>query len=1021
MAKQTVNLGTPNGNNGDPLRTAFAKVNDNFTELYTALGLDVAPLNLGAFEFSGSTMSTTDSSAITIDQATTISSNLTVGGDILPSVANGGDLGSSANPWRSLYVSNNTIYIGGNALKIDSNGDLTLNNNRIVQENGEYLVLDNLTDVIANSPSVGDVLTWNGGSWVNGGQVDLGKFKISNNNLGTVDNPNTGGWGGYDINIDPGNGSDAAILIPGLAGQASGTALQIYTLGDATSPLQLWGRGNVQLITGQGATEKVFTVESDSLIFPDSTTQTTAWTGVASRIESENDISIKINLTDSTQRIWRFGEDGELTFPDGTVQATAFTGAASSLVNGANTVSLGSDGTLTLPGTGTIRTAFGAMSINAPTGSSNLSIKSSDATTYMIVGNGSAGVTAGAYNWQFSNTGNLTFPNSTVQTTAWTGNFGYLTAEKDTIKGTADYQYTFATDGYFTSSTSSESTNYFFVTYNTTNTNIAAGWTVVGGTANTTVSSVTYPVAGYPGVIRVNLTAAASSTSGFYPVTVTSPDRLRVEIQPNPSTSDKFTFTTSGLTFPDGSLALTNSVLANGLDADIKGSVFGDDSTKIIDAIENKIYTNELTFTDGTITAGKNITVPLDEDFTVTLQYDMMMGQGVQQRQFIVSDNSITLPTGNGVIFAGSGTWGLDSANKVLSFPNNDLIHYDGSAGGGGSDYGLNLFTYTKPVIITSGQTNNWTFGTDGNLTIPGDIKSQGNINIEINLGDSTLRRWQFGEDGDLRFPDTTVQTTAFTGNASTVDITNTNGIDTNYSITFVENRDTAQYLRGDVDLTFNSATNLLTSGNVAIKQTLTGGINDGGDFIITTLENTNRNNACSIGIYPGLASGTASEAGLVSIAGGDSDVVGLAGGDVYLRGGTHTNGGTDGIIRVQSILKIDDGVHEKLQTKTGATGTVTHDCASGHIFYHTSPSANWTANFTNLNLSTGYATAVTLVIVQGGTGYYPNVVQIGGVGQTINWQGNTTPTPSANRTDVVTFSILNNGLYTVLGQLTGF
>ena len=37
MAKQTINLGTSaNKGDGDPLRTAFDKVNDNFSELYTA-------------------------------------------------------------------------------------------------------------------------------------------------------------------------------------------------------------------------------------------------------------------------------------------------------------------------------------------------------------------------------------------------------------------------------------------------------------------------------------------------------------------------------------------------------------------------------------------------------------------------------------------------------------------------------------------------------------------------------------------------------------------------------------------------------------------------------------------------------------------------------------------------------------------------------------------------------------------------------------------------------------------------
>lgn len=83
MSKLTINVGsTANDKQGDSLRGAFQKVNANFTELYTALGLNAdTTLNLGAFEFSGSTMSTTDSTAIKIDQAVVVSSNLTVDGN----------------------------------------------------------------------------------------------------------------------------------------------------------------------------------------------------------------------------------------------------------------------------------------------------------------------------------------------------------------------------------------------------------------------------------------------------------------------------------------------------------------------------------------------------------------------------------------------------------------------------------------------------------------------------------------------------------------------------------------------------------------------------------------------------------------------------------------------------------------------------------------------------------------------------------------------------------------------------
>ncbi len=40
MAKKVINLGTADKGNGDPLRTAFGKINDNFTELYEYVGAD---------------------------------------------------------------------------------------------------------------------------------------------------------------------------------------------------------------------------------------------------------------------------------------------------------------------------------------------------------------------------------------------------------------------------------------------------------------------------------------------------------------------------------------------------------------------------------------------------------------------------------------------------------------------------------------------------------------------------------------------------------------------------------------------------------------------------------------------------------------------------------------------------------------------------------------------------------------------------------------------------------------------
>jgi len=47
MAQQTINIGTvANDGTGDPLRTAFDKANDNFTELYS-FGGDISAVNAG--------------------------------------------------------------------------------------------------------------------------------------------------------------------------------------------------------------------------------------------------------------------------------------------------------------------------------------------------------------------------------------------------------------------------------------------------------------------------------------------------------------------------------------------------------------------------------------------------------------------------------------------------------------------------------------------------------------------------------------------------------------------------------------------------------------------------------------------------------------------------------------------------------------------------------------------------------------------------------------------------------------
>ena len=175
-------------------------------------------------------------------------------------------------------------------------------------------------------------------------------------------------------------------------------------------------------------------------------------------------------------------------------------------------------------------------------------------------------------------------------------------------------------------------------------------------------------------------------------------------------------------------------------------------------------------------------------------------------------------------------------------------------------------------------------------------------------------------------------------------------------------------------------------------------------------------------------ASGLNSTGGNVNINSGTGALqngyvnIGQSSQGVYIGANSSTAINVTGPLTVNNQLIIEDGVSEKFSSLTGATGVVAHDCDNGHIFYHTSISADFTANFTNLGLSTNYSTNLTLILNQGATARIPSAVQIGGSAQTINWQGGSAPSGTSNGIDAVSFTILRvSGSYIVLGQLVDF
>ena len=97
----------------------------------------------------------------------------------------------------------------------------------------------------------------------------------------------------------------------------------------------------------------------------------------------------------------------------------------------------------------------------------------------------------------------------------------------------------------------------------------------------------------------------------------------------------------------------------------------------------------------------------------------------------------------------------------------------------------------------------------------------------------------------------------------------------------------------------------------------------------------------------------------------------------------------------------------QALNTITNATGDVPHNCTNSNIFYHSTITANFTPNFTQLGMENNQTTDVALILSQGGTGYLPEAFKVNSTSSTLFWEGTSMPTASINKTDTVNLRII--------------
>jgi hypothetical protein len=842
MTKQVINVGaSANDKQGDSLRAAFQKVNANFTELYTELGLanDVT-LSLGAFEFTGSTMTTTDSTAIVIDQATTITSNLSVGGDLLPQTANGGDLGSSTLPWRSLYVSNNTIYIGGTAVGIDANGSLTVN----------------------SSPVTGD-------------GANLGTLKIEGSTLGTQGQTDNS-WGNYNLYLDPGGESNAYINIPSVPNQEEGNALQIFNKGDATSIVQVFGQGSVQIVTNTGEGEEIFEFRDDgNLQLPASGIITTADNAFFKLQAKDTNSALRNEITldpnnGTFMNVWGTEQNPSYSFASGSWSTASWqnnggqgyvlitnaedladfwTAGAGSFVSGIEvSINGGARTSVTYYGDNEeqydVELSVNAVPVSSPTTITSLTfyyraksiinidydagemllnaqqmpIKLKTDNNINLESGGNLNIRGLSLTqpvriyannntriWEFGTDGSLTLPREgkiygigdgaagdRYGYISWDGNSSGDGLGYNTMRLVPDLQGLEDLDQYIILDPTSP--GHIHIRAGGTQDNSLADLYLGGENSHIKIGAGANP----PVTVMADDNSWIFGTDG----TLTAPGEVYGQFFSLRGGNPSGTIGSLGY---GGDIIVLNGL--NGVKIEAgdpeEGPLwdFGTDGTTLFpsNSIKNSLGSNTAITTQRTLTANNSYTNGVDFSTDVDLGGGTIIA-GWYQRNLTQIEFALFGPSafvsyltglalGRTVIVTYSTAGGNQTLTRTLtqaftSTGQNDPANPAWYRVSGRIDATLpedqtGIVSVNFPVYTTS--TNNWTFGSTGTLTFPDssvqtsawtgvadlarNIEAEGDVNIRVNLTDSTTRIWRFGEDGLLTFPDGT----NYSGNDITV------------------------------------------------------------------------------------------------------------------------------------------------------------------------------------------------------------------------------------------------------------
>ena len=249
MAQQTVSIGSSaNDGTGDPLRTAFTKINANFTELYGStldrVSLDLSPQLGGDLDINGHNIISARTNeniriipagtgTVELESNVNVTGNLVATGDI---TANGninlGDAAGDQVKVTGVFEADQLQIDGTTLTSTVTNGDVTITGNAsggVVVENFSF------NDSTITSPSNSDISIQPGGT----GNLVLGSITLEMNNVGTqiVSNDSTQVVFGEDVSVNGALSSASLALATG----ATVTGIDNGSLGTSATLLATQG------------------------------------------------------------------------------------------------------------------------------------------------------------------------------------------------------------------------------------------------------------------------------------------------------------------------------------------------------------------------------------------------------------------------------------------------------------------------------------------------------------------------------------------------------------------------------------------------------------------------------------------------------------------------------------------------------------------------------------------------------------------------------------------------------------